>query len=267
METKAPPSLAEKICTLVMFLTLIGLGTWQVQRLTWKTALLAQIQSQMQKPPVLMDEKIDAAEWEWRRVLLAGHFLYDHEFLVKPRTLDGVNGYHMLVPFLRASGGIVMVDRGWISDELMPKANRPQGTIQLEGIAQQPHPGYFTPKNNPQKNDWYWPDVNAMAAAANLPPPAPVIVAIAARTPGVYPAGGKVQVNVRNDHLQYAIFWYTMAVILLGIFFVRTQGDDPRVAKIIQVMEDRIRGPREKVKALAVRIKERLSGLFKSGNT
>ncbi len=222
MQKKFQPPLSAMLLSLLMFTVLIGLGTWQVQRLEWKTALLAQIATRMQQTPMPMQETIyNPSAWEYRRVTLTGHFLYDHEFLVKPRTLDGVNGYHMLVPFQRLSGGIVMVNRGWISDELMPKAVRPQGTIQIEGIIQQAHPGYFTPPNNPQKNDWYWPDVNAMAAAAQLATPVPVIVVIAAREQGVYPAGGKVDSNIRNDHLQYAVFWYLMALISQVIFFIR----------------------------------------------
>lgn len=222
MQRKFQPSTGAALFTLFMFTVMVGLGTWQLKRLEWKTALLSQIEQQMQKPPVPMPEKIDKpSEWEYRRVTLAGRFLYDHEFLVKPRTLDGVSGYHMLVPFQRASGGIVMINRGWISDALMAAAVRPKGMQRIEGIVQQPHPSYFTPPNNPEKNDWYWADVNAMAAAAKLKPPAPVVVTIAGKQTGVYPVGGKVQVSVRNDHMQYAIFWYMMAVILQIIFFMR----------------------------------------------
>jgi surfeit locus 1 family protein len=208
--------------SLLIFTVLVGLGTWQVKRLAWKTALLTQMATQMQRTAVPLPETLDApAAWEYRRVTLAGHFLYDHEFLIKPRTLDGVNGYHMLVPFQRLSGGVVMVNRGWISDALMPKASRPQGIQQIEGIVQLAHPGTFTPPNAPEKNDWYWSDIKAMAAAAQLKNVAPVIVNIAVREPGVYPAGGKVEINLRNDHLQYAIFWYTMALVLAVIFFIR----------------------------------------------
>jgi len=222
MQKKFQPTRGAVISTLVMIALLAGLGTWQLQRLEWKSGLLAQIESRMQKPPVPMPESIDnPAEWEYRRVTMAGNFLYDHEFLVKPRTLDGANGYHMLVPFQRASGGAVMVNRGWISDALMPKAARPKGIMQIEGIVQLAHPTYFTPPNEPAKNDWYWADIKAMAEAAQLKNMAPVIVNIAGKEPGVYPAGGKVEVNIRNDHKQYAIFWYTMALVLLIIFFIR----------------------------------------------
>lgn len=208
--------------SLLVLTLLVGLGTWQMKRLEWKTALLTRIEGRMQKPPVPMPEKIDdPAAWEYRRVTLAGNFLYDHEFLVKPRTLDGENGYHMLVPFQRASGGAVMVNRGWISDKLMPKASRPKGLLQIEGIIQLPHKNSFTPENRPDKNDWYWPDIKVMAELAKLKNEMQVIVNVAEKKPGVYPRGGKVQLNIPNDHKQYAIFWYMMALISQIIFIMR----------------------------------------------
>lgn len=219
---KFSPPLGAVIFSLISFLILVGLGTWQVQRLHWKTGLLATISANMEKAPVPLPEKLDNPKtWEYRRVTLAGHFLYGHEFLIKPRTLDGVVGYHMFVPFERLSGGTVMVNRGWISKDLMPKATRPQGILQIEGIIQLPHKTYWTPPNNAQKNDWYWPDVNAMAAAVSLKNVAPVIVTVSAKKPGVYPAGGTVTLNIPNNHLQYAIFWFSMAVISQIIFFFR----------------------------------------------
>ncbi len=219
MQGRFQPTRGATVASLLMFMVLIGLGAWQLQRLEWKTRLLAGIEAQMSRPPVPMPENMpDPKAWEYRRVTLAGTFLYNHEFLIKPRTLDGENGYHMYVPFRRASGGVVMVNRGWISDALMPKASRPQGLQQIEGIVQLPRHGTFTPPNAPAKNDWYWPELPAMAQAAKFDDLAPVIVTIAKRAPGVFPAGGKVGVNIRNDHEQYAIFWFTMALILQVIF-------------------------------------------------
>lgn len=222
MRRKFQPTLWATIFTLAVFAVLIGLGTWQLKRLEWKTVLLAQISSQMAKPSVPLPEKIDhPPSWEYRRVTMAGQFLHNREFLIKPRTLNGANGYHMLVPFQRASGGVVMVNRGWISDAFLPQASRPQGFVQIEGIVQLPQHNYFTPPNNPQKNDWYWPELGAMAASAKLQNVLPVIVTVASKKTGVYPAGGKVEVNIPNDHKQYAIFWYAMALILQIIFFIR----------------------------------------------
>ena len=224
---KFHPTLLSSIITFALFAVMISLGVWQVHRLHWKEGLVAQIQDNMARKPVPMPEKIDnPADWQFRRVTLAGTFDYTHEMLVKPRTLDGQPGYDMVVPFVRASGGTVLVDRGWISDALMSKASRPDGAmIQVEGVLRAPEkPSAFTPDNNAAKHDWFWTDVNAMADANDLQDVAPMVLYVSAKTPGIYPMGGRVQgvqaEIMPRDHLQYAIFWFTMGFVLLGVWFL-----------------------------------------------
>ena len=204
------------------FLVLVGLGTWQLQRLESKTQMLAQIESQMARPAVPLPEEIaNPEEWEYRRVTMAGVFLHDHEFLIGPRTLDGKNGYHMLVPFHRASGGIVFVNRGWVANDVMDQVDRPGSIMRVEGVVQVPKKSSFTPDNDPAKGNWYWADIPAMMGKAGLKEASAIVVNISEGVPGVYPVGGKLRVDIANNHLQYAIFWYVMALVLVGVFFIR----------------------------------------------
>jgi surfeit locus 1 family protein len=219
-DRKFQPGAGSTIVTMILFTVLMGLGLWQVQRLEWKTQLLAQIDARMAEKPVPMPETIDnPADWRFRRVTLAGNFDYAHEFLIKPRTYEGQAGYEMIVPFRRASGGTVFVNRGWISDALMDKAQRPDDALLIvEGIVQAPEKARFTPENDPAKGDWYWPEIPAMAAAAGLEDAAPVIVVAAEKKPGVWPAGGRLRLDIPNDHRQYAAFWFAMAFVLLAVY-------------------------------------------------
>ncbi len=221
MARKFQPETWATIVTLAALAVLLALGAWQMQRLQWKTALIAEINGQMAQPATPLPEKLETPEsWKFRRVTMAGQFLYDHEFLIKPRTLEGKSGYHMVVPFRRASGGVVFVNRGWIADDVMTKAARPQGLLKIEGIVQFPQKARFTPENSPAKNDWYWPEISAMAEAANIKNAAPVLVVASGKEEGVYPVGGKIEIDLPNDHRQYAFFWFTMAGILLIIYFL-----------------------------------------------
>ena len=205
----------------LVFLVVAVLGTWQERQMKAEVARVAQIKVLMAEASVPMPEKIDSpAAWEYRRVTLAGQFLHDREFLVRKRVFGGMNGYHMLVPFYRASGGIVLVDRGWISEAEIQSAERPDGMIKIEGIVQQPRAVSSMPPNDPQKNIWHWTDINAMAAVGKLKALSPVIVVISGRTPGVYPTGGRIGVNIRSDYGPRAIFWYVLALVLLIGFFV-----------------------------------------------
>jgi surfeit locus 1 family protein len=138
----------------------------------------------------------------------------------------------MVVPFTRASGGTVLVDRGWISDALMSKASRPAGGItQIEGVLRESKkPSAFTPDNNPAKKDWFWIDTKGMADAAGLKDVAPMVVYISDKKPGVYPVGGRVQIaDIPNDHKQYATFWFGMAFVLLIVWFLSHFDRSPKL--------------------------------------
>lgn len=194
----------------------LGLGLWQMERLEWKTALLARLDSQMSAPAAPLPETVEAKEWEYRRVTLAGEFLYDREFHLGPRVRDGQTGYDMIVPFRRVSGGTVLVNRGWIADGL--DVNRPEGILQVEGFVRFPRKTMFAPANDAAKNQWYWVDTKAMDATA----PAFIIDAVA-EPAGVYPAGGSLRVDIPNDHKNYAIFWFGMACVMLLIYIMASR--------------------------------------------
>lgn len=216
----------------LIFLSVTALGTQQEIQMKAEIARVVQIKTLMTKPSVPMPEKINfPSTFEYRRVTLAGQFLHDHKFLIhSKRTLGGVSGYHMLVPFQRASGGIVMVNRGWISNTEIPKAYHPKGTIMIEGIVQLPRENSSMPPNDPSKNIWYWADVNAMATAGKLKTPSPVVIIISSKTSGVYPSSGVVEIKIRSDYGVRAVFWYVLALSLLIGFLIRHQSQKPKLS-------------------------------------
>ena len=81
-------------------------------------------------------------------------------------------------------------------------------------------PGAFTPDNVPAANQWYWPDLPAMAQAVDLALYPGILEAESAPVPGGLPIGGVTQTPLRNDHLQYAITWYSLAVALVVIYLL-----------------------------------------------
>ncbi|KAH8882677.1 hypothetical protein GQ53DRAFT_753474 [Thozetella sp. PMI_491] len=160
-------------------ITAFALGTWQVQRLKWKTDLLAKCEDRIVRPPLPLPPRIDAdvvaEDFDYRRVYATGRFRHDQEMLVGPRVRDGESGYMVVTPLEREGGGpgaataTVLVNRGWISKEKAEQANRhpealPQGEVRVEGMLRQPwKKNMFTPENRPDKGEFYFPDVHEMA--------------------------------------------------------------------------------------------------------
>ena len=198
------------VLTVVMAAILFSLGCWQLQRLEWKEDLLARLEARMEMPAVNLPTDIDNLdEWEFRRVRVSGKLLNRHEFLLKPRTQDGKAGYHLITPMLRKSGDVVFVNRGFVDDAGLKKVARPSSPVTIEGLVRLPEKRFFTPENNPAKGDWYWPDLAAMAKAADVKRPVPALVSVLSAVP-----------EIPNNHRQYAIFWFGMTFILLVIYFL-----------------------------------------------
>ncbi|MFN7114262.1 MAG: SURF1 family protein [Alphaproteobacteria bacterium] len=215
----------------LMLATLIALGVWQLQRLAWKTELLGRIEAQMQLPPAPLPAKIAVpADWEYRNVALAGAFDPNAVFWIRPRTENGKVGAHMVAGFRPAEGGLpVFVNLGFVPEGLMDKTAVPHGKT-VEGVVQIPYKSFFTPDNDPVRGDWYWSDIPALAAAAGYETAAPVIVTVPPHGQG-YPAGFAVSANIRNNHLQYALFWFSMAAILMVVFTLSQRENPANPAK------------------------------------
>jgi surfeit locus 1 family protein len=204
---------------------LLGLGTWQVQRLGWKEGLIAQRNAALAAVPVPLPKTLDAARaLEFHPVRADGEFLNDHEIYLNAQSLQGDQGFHIITPFRLADGTILMVDRGFVPTDKQAPATRAAGEIagptSVTGLLRLPEPpGWFTPPNEPQKNSWFSVDLPAMAKAAGVGSALPFYLdAGKAPNPGGWPLGGQTITDLPNNHLQYAATWYSLAVALVVIY-------------------------------------------------
>lgn len=220
--------------------TLIGLGAWQVQRLQWKNALIAQYEAARQMEPAALDTlpPDDMEAYHYRPVTLSGTLLHEQELHLGARRWYGKTGYHILVPLQLDGGGLVLVNRGWVPPELKePEARRqnpaPQQVEGLRGIIRLPKPpALFTPANRPDKNFWFTVDIEAMAADIGAPLlPFTVELVDADHPRDVFPAPSDGMVVLRNDHLGYAITWFALALAAAVIFWLRMRKHSPLVGE------------------------------------
>lgn len=217
---------------------LIGLGTWQVQRLEEKTALLERIEAGLSADPApLPSDLSDPDPWDYRRIQVDGAFLHEHELFVASRIHRGQVGLHVMTPLVRSDGQVILVNRGWIPPDRRGHATRadglPDGTVSISGIARRPAPrGWMQPDNDVAANLWFWLELPAMAEAAGVGTVAPLIVD-ADVVGDTLPIGGQTRLDIPNNHLQYAITWFAFAVILLVIFVLyhRRPTDSPNNAE------------------------------------
>jgi surfeit locus 1 family protein len=212
------------IAAVIATAILVGLGIWQLQRLQWKLALIAEVNGHMAAPPLPLNEalKSSADAMQYRRVALNGRFDNSKEAYVFTTAAGGKAVYHVLTPFLTDDGHSLLVDRGYVPKEKRDPATRTpvQGATRLVGVWRVPDaPGTFTPAPDTAHRIWYSRDLKAIAAADHIQLAAPVVIeADATPNPGGWPKGGQTVVSFRNEHLSYAVTWFGLAAGLLGVY-------------------------------------------------
>lgn len=234
MRLQRPP-LLPSIFTLIGICILCGLGTWQIQRLAWKTEILGaleQAQSISHAPTVLSPQIAELAAVEnnaalIRYVFVEGTWLHDKEVAIGPRTWKGKTGYHIVTPLMLADGGTVLVNRGWVPEDkklIAARAeSRTKSPARIMGMFHRPSkPNFLTPPNAPAKEEWYSINLEDLTAARDLKNIAPLVLYAhldTAHPP--WPLAEALAWNPPNNHAQYAAFWLTMAGILAVIFALR----------------------------------------------
>jgi surfeit locus 1 family protein len=215
---------------LVGLAVLIGLGVWQLKRLAWKEGLIAQIETRSTGEPITLKEALAMArkgrDPSYYRVRIDGRFHHAKELYLYSTSNERV-GWDVITPLETVDGDMVLVDRGFVPDELRDPSSRALGEVEnivaVTGIVRKPETqGPFMPDNEPAANRWFWRDLQAMARAdfpSGTIQVAPFFLeAEKSDVPGGWPEGGQSRLELPNNHLQYAITWFLMAAALLMIY-------------------------------------------------
>lgn len=209
---------------------LCSLGVWQLQRLHWKTALLDTMAAETAQDPMafeLMRDALSRLEKEGRasvRGFAEGAYLHGHAIALGPRTRDGQPGYHIITPFETLDNTVILVNRGWVPLSMKETGYAtPDGGTIITGTARLPQaPSRFVPRNDPAKEAWYRLDPATIAAAKGLQDVSPYVLYLDEEdVPGAYPKADALTIQPPNNHLHYAVFWFSMAGVLLIIYGLR----------------------------------------------
>jgi len=234
------PTLWLTVVTVLCAIFIFGLAFWQVERLKWKDAAIGERVSRSESAPIAFPKAgSDQADYEFNQTRVTGEFLHDRELYLAARSMRGNVGYHVVTPLVMDDGTTILVNRGWVPNALHLPKNRPgveaSGVVSVEGIIRkETQPGVFVPDNRPDENFWLYVDIPAMTQAAGLSNVLPYYIEAGPQeNPGGYPIGGQSRIYLPNDHLQYAITWFVLGLILLVIYVIycttrQDQGDgDP----------------------------------------
>lgn len=225
MSARRPVPVIATILAVLGVLGLCRLGYWQQERLVWKNNLQASLDREFARDASAItltsaDLQILSAT-DLRRGTLTGTLDFDHQILWSGQVVDGKPARYLLIPLRLKDDHTIFVVAG-PSDAKVPTPTTRGRIDTVTGTARVPHWNMFTPPNVPEKNQWYRADPDQMAASLGLKNPLPVLFY---RETVNYKLDAMPAVEVprqlRNDHRQYSIFWYTMAVILAVMYGLR----------------------------------------------
>ncbi|KAJ2706481.1 surf-like protein [Coemansia spiralis] len=239
----------------VIPLIAFGLGTWQVYRLRWKLELLDEINDRMHRRPVALPLQVTAEEIdrnEYRRVLVHGVFDHAGEMLVGPRAYEGETGFLIVTPLVREDGSRLLVNRGWVKRALRDPQSRPAsqetGPVTIVAFVRRP-PGKntFAPSSDPHANEWFSLDLDLMAGRTRSQ--AILLDAIQSESPTALihdakhgiPLGTPMQIDIRNNHLQYLLTWYALGVLTSAMLVFKIRKPLTAAARV-KKMRDRAGG-------------------------
>lgn len=211
------------ILALVVVGVFIKMGFWQIERLQWKNGLMAAMEAQQKVDPnaVSLSTKVDSIVNNFHRGYLTGVWSAEMNVKVGPHLMDGQLGYWIVSPLMLNDGTAVMVNRGWVPETMtvmMLESAPPKGIVTLTGTLRESDIEGGMVADDPKS--WRTLNVDAIANSLRLPNFAPLAMFMESSTPAddsiLRPA--PVMTSLRNEHLNYAIFWFGMAALTVVLF-------------------------------------------------
>jgi cytochrome oxidase assembly protein ShyY1 len=244
-ETARKPRVAGfALFTLLLTAIFVTLGAWQWQRRTAKHELIAALTERLAAAPVALPP---SAQWaaltpardEFRRVTFTATYAAAPDAMVYSsgsavRKDASGPGTWAFLPARLPSGEIVVIDAGFVENTMQERSVEDRAVkklvtgapVALTGYLRFPEaPGWLTPAQNRDKRLWFVRDHLAIAGALGWGTTAPFYVDLEQPAPeNNIPRPGPLDVNLKDDHLQYAITWFSLAVAVLIAFGVWARG-------------------------------------------
>ena len=204
---------------LVFIIIFCSLGTWQLYRLDWKKNLILEIEQGLNENPVLFNS---TAIQDYKKVFLEGKYFFDKQIYLYALNDSGQPGYEVLTPFKTNIGFHVLINRGWIPNNLKNSTEINldlNSNYKLTGILKKHSiKNPFKPKNDINNNIWFYLDKGETSSFTKFELPDFSIV-LSSKQQASPPYLKKITSDLPNNHLSYAITWYLISIAIM-IFFL-----------------------------------------------
>ena len=200
----------------ILFITLFcSLGTWQLYRLQWKQVLINQIDEGLKSKPIQYSKSINK---NYQRVFLDGAYNFSNQIYLYSLNEKGEPGFDVITPFKTSAGENVLVNRGWINKEYKNKSEiNLINDKKIQGLLKKNmKKNIFKPENDIKENIWF--SINFIDIKKLTGDDFNDFIVYLENSKVDIPATKKISVDVPNNHLKYAITWYSISISVLFYF-------------------------------------------------
>jgi surfeit locus 1 family protein len=190
-----------------------ALGTWQLYRLQWKLELISEITFGLDSTPIRYSNSIKK---NYQRVVTDGVYNFKNQIFLYSLNEKGKPGYDVITPFKTIDNEEVLVNRGWITEEFKSslEINNPKDNAKVTGLLRKIYkPNIFKPENDLKRNIWFSVNLKDVKTLTGVQFNNFIIYLEDQKT--TMPTPKKITIDVSNNHLKYAITWYSIAISIL----------------------------------------------------
>ena len=195
-----------------LFITLFcSLGTWQLYRLQWKQDLIIQISEGLKSTPIQYSKNIKK---NYQKVILVGEYNFKYQIYLYSLNSKGQPGFDVITPFQTINKENILINRGWIKKEFKhdPKINFPTKNI-IGMLRKANRKNIFTPDNDLKENIWF--SINLEDVQKITDKKFNEFIVYLDDKNIIIPKPKKITIDVPNNHLKYAITWYSISISIL----------------------------------------------------
>jgi len=195
-----------------LFITLFCiLGTWQLHRLQWKQSLINQISEGLKSTPIRYSQNIKK---NYQKVILVGEYDFKNQIYLYSLNDKGQPGFDVVTPFVTDSKENVLVNRGWIRKQFKNTLDINISSKNITGMLRQANrKNFFTPDNDINKNIWF--SINLKDIQIITGKKFNKFIVYLDDQSINTPKPKKITIDVPNNHLKYAITWYSISISIL----------------------------------------------------
>ena len=194
-------------------LVFLSLGSWQIIRLNWKIDLINSIEESLKSDPV---EFNGIGPINFKKVRFEG--ILDNSKIIYLYSLNenGEPGFDIVNP-ISINNKSYLINRGWVprdfkSKKYISNESKFEGVLKLKSSF-----NYFKPDNDVNKNYWFTLNDEDLLTYTGKEF-SPFIINNISEQEGIYPKSKQIGANISNNHLKYALTWFSLAVSIFLIY-------------------------------------------------